>query len=111
MVEVLTLFMNSSKPPLALQLEELQRYLDACKPGSTAAQQLLATKHSLLRRTAPDEDDAPPPPVKLGPVTQSAPAAPHRFKVGETCIVNGKPYTVTKVDDEGKALAGEPANV
>jgi hypothetical protein len=109
MKEVINLFVNSTKSPLALQLEELQRHLDACKPGSTAAQQLIATKHSLLRRMNADEDDAPEPAAsKTEPVTQPAPVAPHRFKVGETCIVNGKPYTVTKVDDEGKALAGEP---
>jgi hypothetical protein len=104
MKEVINLFVNSKKSPQDLALEEMQRHLDAAEPGSVAAQRLLATKHALLRRMDAEAEDAPPPPAPE-PVTQSA---PHRFKVGETCIVNGKPYTVTKVDDEGKALAGEP---
>jgi hypothetical protein len=102
--EVLDLFINSKKSPQDLALEEMQRHLDAAEPGSVAAQRLLATKHALLRRMDAEAEDAPPPPAPE-PVTQSA---PHRFKVGETCIVNGKPYRITKVDDEGKALAGEP---
>jgi hypothetical protein len=118
MLEVLTLFMNSSKTALELKLEDLQRQLDAAEPGSTAATKFWAWKEETEAKIEAQaakviEQSTPPPPgppqpLEVAASAPAAPTAPHRFKVGETCIVNGKPYRVTKVDENGNALAGEP---
>jgi hypothetical protein len=75
MKEVIDLFVNATKSPQALALEEIQRNIDAAELGSVAIQRFISMKHSLLRRTAPDEDDAPPPPVKPEPENRIPPGA------------------------------------
>jgi hypothetical protein len=109
MKEVIDLFINSKKSPQELALEEMQRHLDAAEPGSVAAQRLLATKHALLRRMQADEDDAPLPPAPPEPVTQTAPApaAPHRFKVGDIFTQDGVQYQTTSVDANGQPLTAD----
>jgi hypothetical protein len=119
MVEVLTLFMNSSKTALEIKLDaltreirDIERNLAASDAGGIAAQRMLSMRREVRReidKLTEQIANAPPPtpePLEVPAVPNST--APHRFKVGELCIVNGKPYTITKVDDEGKALAGEP---
>jgi hypothetical protein len=47
---VLALFVNSGKTKRQIQLEEIDKHLAAVKPGSKAAQELLAMKVSLGRK-------------------------------------------------------------
>jgi hypothetical protein len=89
------------------ELKDIERHLAACEPGSVAGQRLLSMRREIRREMNAKADDAPPPAASK-PEADSQPPAPHRYKLGELCIVNGKQYSVTKVDDEGKALAGEP---
>jgi hypothetical protein len=106
-------WLQTTKTKAELNLEDIQRQIAAAEPGGGASAKFWAMKRDIEREMQESAEQAAKtieqsPPAKPEPVVQTAPAAPHRFKVGETCIVNGKPYTVTKVDDEGKALAGEP---
>jgi hypothetical protein len=81
MKDVLDLFINSRKTPLELDLEEIQRHLDACDPGSIAAVKLLATKRR-LKAGLPAEPEAEKP-AKTSEQSKPAAAEPtSRIPVG-----------------------------
>jgi hypothetical protein len=86
----------NGKTELELDLEEIQKQIDAAEPGSIAATKLIALKASLKRgvKSASEEPKA----------TDESLAS----KIGDIVLVDGKKHRVTAVDENGKPTDGEP---
>jgi hypothetical protein len=90
----------NGKTELELDLEEIQKQIDAAEPGSIAATKLIALKASLKRGVKSTVEE---PDTKSKATDEASP----KFKVGDICVQDGKKYRVTSIDANGKPLTAD----
>jgi hypothetical protein len=99
---VVKLFLDSAEGNLATDLAEVQRHLDACQPGSIAAQRLLSLKNGLKRGRYVEDADEPQNP---NPAVTSS---PRRSQIGMVIPYDGGFVRITAEDESGTPTAGDP---
>jgi hypothetical protein len=90
----------NGKTDLEIDLDEIQKQIDAAEPGSIAATKLIALKASLKRGVKPTSEE---PETK----SQATDGASPKFNVGDICVQDGKKYRVTSIDVNGKPLTAD----
>jgi hypothetical protein len=95
---IVGLFLNAGKRDIDLDLEEIQKHLDAAMPGSVSAQRLLSMKMSIKRGIQPEEPETAGTNVPANETPQTSPAAVTQpWKIGDR---------LTERDDAGVLHTG-----
>jgi hypothetical protein len=92
----------NGKSDLEIDLDEIQKQIDAADPGSIAAQKLIALKASLKRGLKAASEE---PETKSKATDESKSLV---SQIGDIVLVDGKKHRVTAVDEHGKPTDGEP---